>query len=683
MSIKNEYIERATTSLLQMHPEWDKEEVRRRVSSKVKEKLTNPSILMDNNVTHRSESIDILKLCHWIDQKKPVVSGNATFYMQPDVLRSPTSNMLLTQKRDRKKIKKGMFQYHPDSYEYQQSELAQMNLKVLMNAEYGGSGAKTAAFYTKYSPAATTLMAQSIITTMAAFFEGYIGNNHKFFHINECIDWMQTVCKKKQDVESWISVPTKQEVAERIKQHFIQFDLRDNHIIDRFIENCSDEDLVYLYYANNNHEFIRRHKKAVKAISFILSTLPVLEASEDNVPVEFQNKFDDVDAYNKWVAKEIFLDPYNIPECIKKEMIGLSEMVKKYCFVEYITPSSIIKLNNHKRNTVLLVDTDSNMLHADLFVKFVLDELFPGNTFSRSRLYADMICVNILAAIVDPCVKHLLDYYGRCHNMNDEARAELTMKNEFLFRTFFLMKKKRYGASIVLREGNINIPFKEEIKGIDFIKASVSKNISKKFTKIFCDYVLFAEHMDLHGMIRALKAFEKEIGENVKNGGTEYLKPFTFKTEEAYTSRVDPKTGERISFGWSRPEFRGALIWNALYPEQRIYNLDRVKLIKLAVNGPEDLSGVKTTHPEIYDGLMQHVFHSTNKNMIKNGLKEISLPSIVSTIPDWILPLIDYRTTVSDAMSSFKSVLNALHLELPAIKTPSGKANVISSLISI
>lgn len=172
---------------------------------------------MDNNVTHAKEDINVLKLCHWIDKKKPVVSGNATFYVQPDVLRSPTSDMLLTQKRDRKAIKKQMFQYRPDSFEYQQGDLSQGNLKVLMNAEYGGSGAKTAAFYTKYSPAATTLMAQSIITTMAAFFEGYIGDNQKFYHINECMDWIQTVCRKKEPVAKWISVPSRKETRTRIK----------------------------------------------------------------------------------------------------------------------------------------------------------------------------------------------------------------------------------------------------------------------------------------------------------------------------------------------------------------------------------------------------------------------------------------------------------------------------------
>jgi len=159
------------------------------------------------------------------------------------------------------------------------------------------------------------------------------------------------------------------------------------------------------------------------------------------------------------------------------------------------------------------------------------------------------------------------------------------------------------------------IPFKEEIKGIDFIKASVSKNIAKRFTKIFCDYILFAEQMDPHGMVRALKDFQKEIDRSVRNGETIYLKPFSFKTEEAYTKRLDEKTGQYISFGWCRPEFRGAVVWNELYPEQRIYNLDRVKLIKLIVNKPEDLEVIRESHKDIYEQLLIKVLLWANRRL--------------------------------------------------------------------
>ena len=70
------------------------------------------------------------------------------------------------------------------------------------------------------------------------------------------------------------------------------------------------------------------------------------------------------------MAHEMFLDPYNPPDNIKDYRDELINLCKDFIYVEYLTPDSIIKLNNHKRNTVLLVDTDSNIINADIFVSF-------------------------------------------------------------------------------------------------------------------------------------------------------------------------------------------------------------------------------------------------------------------------------------------------------------------------
>lgn len=520
LGIKKDYIEDSVNTIMRINPHLDRDEVERIVVRKVKEKMTNPTITMDNNVTGANEKIKLTDLCNWIDNKKPVVSGNATFYMQPEVLQSPTSNMLRTMKTGRKKVKHEMFKYKPQDDEYQQLDLEQMNLKVVMNAEYGASGAPSAAFYTKYSPAATTLMAQSIITTMAAFFEGYIGDNQKFFHINECFDWMNTILKKKKDLEvpKWVIRPNYQETFTRIRSHFIMYDMSDDYVLNNFLKNCTSDELCYIYYVNNMRTFIRSHPKVSNIIKNVLSGLPLYEASENEVPARFQDRFnkgnyeDPLTEYNKWIASEMFLNPYKVPDVVKDDMKELRALLNQFCFVEYLTPDSITKLNNHKRNTILLVDTDSNVINADIFVKFVLDELFPGETFSRTRLYNDMICVSMLANIIDGSVVDILDFYGRMHNMNKEARKELTMKNEFMFRVFFLMlKKKRYGASVALREGNIMVPFKLEIKGVDFIKAGVTDDVTKRFTKMLKENILFSDELRLHNLMKELKSFERNI----------------------------------------------------------------------------------------------------------------------------------------------------------------------------
>ena len=689
MGFKKDYVNECVETVMRINPNIDRDNVEKIVQRIIKERMLDPSIIMDNSVTGDNASITLTEMCNWIEKRNPVISGNGTFYMQPEELVSPTSYMLRSLKKGRKAVKKAMFNMRPGSDEYQMADLDQGNKKVIMNAEYGGSGAPTAAFYTKEGPAATTLMAQSIITTMAAFFEQFVGDNQKFFNINELYDWMNTVITKKNDkIPKWVIIPTAKDVLKRIVSKFDIFDIADYEILKMYIDNRSTDELCYLYYANNLNEFIMRHPNVAELIANILESLPVLEAVEKDIPKEYVDKFanedDPVLAYNKWVSLEMFLDPYSIPDCIKSYMDELRKWLTQFIYVEYITPDSIIKLNNHYRNTVLLVDTDSNIINSDLFVAFILNRMFPGREFNRPKLYNEMILVNVLASILDSCVASMLDYYGRTHNMTKDARAELTMKNEFMFRRFFLMeKKKRYAASIVLREGNIMIPFKLEIKGMDFIKAGVTDDVTKKFTKMLEDHILFSDTLELHELMKELKAFESEIFHDLKNGGTRFLKPQLFKAEDAYKKIVDANGKVIGSKAWSLPVFRGSMVWNELYPKQKIYSLDRVKIIKLITMKESDLDRIKLKYPKEYQMVLDKIYHSEKEEIRKSGLKVIAIPKTVKTIPNWLIDLIDYDIIVSDVISSFRSVLDALKLEEMSFKTPNGNASMTSCLISL
>lgn len=684
MGVKRDYLRAAVDTITKMHPEFKEDDVEKIVSRIIKERFVDPTITMDNNVTGENKTITLSGLCNWIDQRNPVVSGNATFYMQPAEMLSPTSNMLRSLKKGRKMVKKEMFKYKPGSDEYAALDLDQMNKKVIMNAEYGGSGAPTAAFYTKYSPAATTLMAQSIITTMAAFFESYVGDNQKFFNINECFDWMNKVCEKNEKIPNWVLRPTTKEVSDRICHHFYMLNPRDVPYIENYVKSCTPDQQVYLYYANNIKAFIRNHVNMKQLLVTVLSSLPNYQAAVGKLPDEFEGQFESPEKYNKWISNEMFLNPYSIPKCIESPMNEFIETLNKFVYVEYITPDSIVKLNNHKRNTVLLVDTDSNMINADIFVSFVINELFPGENFGRPKMYNEMILVNVLAASIDRCVIKMLDFYGRTHHMDEPSRAELTMKNEFMFRRFFLMKtKKRYAASIVLREGNIIIPFKPEIKGLDFIKAGVTEDVTKKFQKMLEDHILFSDELELHEMMKELKAFEDEIYHDLRSGGTRFLKPQMYKAEGAYKKIVDSEGRVVGSKAWSLPVFRGAAVWNELYPKQKINSLDRVKLIKLTCTGLSDLEPVKRKFPEEYNQIVAKIFMSNKRDIQSCGLRVIAIPTGMKQIPEWIIDLIDYDLIISDVISSFRSVLESLEIEETSYKTPNGSANITSCLISL
>lgn len=679
MGIKNDFIEANLNILSRLFPDKDEKVIRNIIESKYKEKIKDPTIILDNNVTGECREIKLTTLSNWVSNEKPIISGNATFYMKSSDLQSPTANMLHSLKVGRKAIKKKMFSYPPNSDEYRRLDLEQLNTKIIMNAEYGASGTPTAAFYTKYSPAATTQMAQSMVTSAAAFFESYLGDNQKFYSINEWFDWINAVLSKDLDVDGFIYIPSEIEVIQRMRSLFANYNLNYTKIIEKFIRSGKADELVKIYYANNLKEFIRRHDNIQVLISNILIKLPNLVAAESisEIPSDKINEYPDTKSWNDYISKEMFLDPYNIPEIIKDDMDKLSEMITKYCYVDYITPDSIVKLNNHKRNTVLLVDTDSNVVNANLFCEFILDEIFNGCTFNRPRLYNDMICVNIIASILSTGISKMLKLYCKLHNFDKKNWDEIVMKNEFLFRIFFIMnKKKRYTASIVLREGHIMIPFKSEIKGMDFIKAGVSDEVSSKFTQMLKTHILFADEPDIHGLMCSLKKFEKEIYLSIKDGGTGYFKTQVYKDANAY------KQTSSTDHAWQLQVFRAAAVWNELYPLEKIYSLDRIKILKLNVKSLSDIK-IISNYKDICDKIESKIFNSNNPEIIKAGLKVIAIPSNIKKIPEWIIPLIDIDVTISDVMSSFRSVIDALNIEVVNFNTPNNKANLISPLISI
>lgn len=674
MSVKERYIDYNFNIMKRLFPDKDHKKIKQLIESKYKEFIKDPSINLDNNVTGENRDITLTTLGNWVEFEKPIISGNATFYLQPSILKSPTSNMLHTMKANRSQIKKTMFGFDPKSQIYLRKDLEQQNLKVIMNAEYGGSGTPTAAFYSIYSPAATTLMAQSMITTAAAFFESFLGNNQKIYNINELFDWLLQIEKKTDPIDKWVKIPSREEVIYRLKSLFVQFDLLASDLIDQYVNSVSEQELVYIFYTNNINEFISRHPKAQDLIKNILIKLPNLEAVEtvDQIP---DPKFKTTKDYNDYMSKLMFLNPYDIPEIIKDDLNKLSNMIIKYCYVDYLTPDSIMKLNNHKRNTVLLVDTDSNVINANLFVTFVLDNLFPNENFGRSRLYNDMICINIIASILSTGIALILKHYCKLHNFDPSNWDEIKMKNEFMFRVFFIMlMKKRYAASIVLREGHMMVPFKLEIKGMDFIKASVSSEVTNRYTKILKDNILYSSKPNLHGLMQDSKEFEQEIYNSLKHGNTTFFKTQVFKDSKGYKNPND---------AWRLQVYRGVMIWNLLYPLNKIYSLDRVKIIKLTIKDQNDLKLIKDSDPDIYNLIINQIFSSPNPELQKAGLKVIAVPLSLKQLPSWITKFIDIQTTISNIVGSFGSVFKVLKIQSLGVNTPNDKAILYSPIIAI
>ena len=218
------------------------------------------------------------------------------------------------------------------------------------------------------------------------------------------------------------------------------------------------------------------------------------------------------------------------------------------------------------------------------------------------------------------------------------------------------------------------IPFKLEIKGMDFIKAAVSETVTKQFTNILRDNILFSEKPNLHGLMNDSKKFEKIIYQSILNGETEFFKTQVYKDAKGYKNADD---------AWRLQVYRGVAVWNELYPLNKIYSLDRVKIIKLKVKNQTDLNQIRSIDPQIYDDILTKIFNSLNPSLVKAGLEVIAVPLSLKKLPPWLIQLVDKEITISDIMSSFGSVFRVLQIETTRVNTVNNKAVLYTPIIAI
>ena len=165
---------------------FSEEEIESVLDDMIRENIQEVPVTLDNNYLNVRKETTLLGVFDWILVRKPIIAGNGTFYKNQDEAINPIAQMLDNFASSRKAFKKQMFKIEDtSSYEYQELDRSQLNEKINMNSWYGGSGAPSAAFYSKWSGPATTLSAQSVISTATAMFDAFLDDNQYFIEFDE------------------------------------------------------------------------------------------------------------------------------------------------------------------------------------------------------------------------------------------------------------------------------------------------------------------------------------------------------------------------------------------------------------------------------------------------------------------------------------------------------------------
>lgn len=477
------YIKQMTEVMKRTNPAWSEEDIKRVVKKMVEKQMVNPKVTLDNNYTGENKESTLLSVLDWSLDRKPLITGNGTFYKTQEESINPVANMLDGWGSERKALKKEMFrvgeEYGTDTYEYNDLDRKQDDKKRNMNSWYGGSGSPFAAFYSEWSGPATTLTAQSVISTAETFFEGFLADNYTFIDLNELMTWCKKVLAepfKDDDLERTKEI-TPVMVYDRLLGKIITEDVRYEKILGRYISHLSEEELIHLYYKNNLIAFIEDHPHIQDLFLWVFSHVENLEYVDEEdsrwilkIPESYRGDFSLKRAkdWNAHVNKTFFMDPNDPPKNLLKKLNELTDLIEKYVYVKYLSFDRIYRLRNFKRKVVTVIDTDSNFLSIDTLMDYILDNIVQEQRFGRSYMNNVFVGVNTFTYVITRVINNTLLYYGECSNIPEEYRSRFNIKNEFFNSLLIIASaKKRYISRQVLREGNRMNPPKVDIKGFD------------------------------------------------------------------------------------------------------------------------------------------------------------------------------------------------------------------------
>jgi hypothetical protein len=197
-------------------------------------------------------------------------------------------------------------------------------------------------------------------------------------------------------------------------------------------------------------------------------------------------------------------------------------------------------------------------------------------------------------------------------------------------------------------------PYKPDVKGFDFMKATTSQAAKDYFDVIVKNRILETDLPDVAGIVHDVREFEGILYDSIDKGETKYLPLGNAKELEAYKNP------------YSQQGVRGAMAWNLIYPDRAIQFPSKVSMLKLNIFTPEDALPLRDEYPEVYETIMTGIFGSYIKEVAEKGVQIISIPSGYD-IPMWCRPFIDRQTVVNNILGQFKGVLDTFGIQSPEI----------------
>lgn len=600
------------------------------LDKRIKERELKPHGIFENDYLDLNTDVSLIKMLNFINENDPIITGFGAMFRkhEQDGKVNMLAKMLEYLLSERKIAKKEMFLCEQGSPEFQELDRTQKVIKVVNNSIYGVMGESNSFLFNLTLAASITYTAVVIITHCVQSFESLFGNL-KFKKVSDLLDYVSNTANLDYtyfDTNIYVPLKKYDEVSKYLISKVEEVQDGDYEIVERILEKFGDSISTRIYYKNNLIEFLTNCEQSMELIGNIIAT-----------------DFEDIE------------DP---PEDVKHALDNLWSLVDDFVIYHQIDYDRYDHSMRCQRSNIILTDTDSCFINLSPIYKAVENAYdFEETTEMTSKIIN--VGIFILSKFVTGALKKLTD------NMNvpENKSSIINMKNEFLYERIMLTSnKKNYAGSIIKNENKILNPPKLDIKGLAVKKITVNRTVREFFTEIIKDDILASKEIDIALILNKFTILEERIRESLKKGEIDFTVPASVNAVDSY------KTPYQIN------GVRAMLTWNYLYPNDTILPPEKINTLKLKGEKIDDLVSIYNTKE--FDIIREKIFE--NENLKKYGLKVIALPKSVTSIPEWLIPLIDVDTIVADNLKNGMILLETLGIKVLTVTDVDYYSNIIS-----
>ena len=654
MTVLQKYINTMVDMYKKTHPQANIDDIRRLTVEFVMKQFRDIPCKMNNNVTHECIDTTINEVSDWIETRRPIISGNGTFFKQHSEYLSPAITFLESILRERKVVKNKMLDITPGSIEYTNLNTQQGNLKVVANSDYGGSGTQFSPFYSVYIPPATTGTAKNTTTTLICCLEFLFGNDDKWVKlkdVNELFDMIIIVLTDSEERNIINDTYSVDEVLKYLMSRVLTYTPDDVITVKKFLMTLDNYSLTKLMLAFNIRLVLSR---------YTTTDITILA----NYMIQHQLDLDHE------ITKESLLVSGFGATC-PPELSDVFKRVKKVltdncCYPFILNDAETRASEITGRKIVCVTDTDSLMVH---FSHCIDDFQVHTNDFRASCLMATAIGLRLFADD-DGIISKEVEFIANGCNIKDKYYSKkFVFKNEFGFLAMALFAKKMYASSCFVQEGKPRNIHKIAISGMSFKKRDSAEFLEPVMTKLYDTDILTVSKIRVETILNKYYDLRSMLEANLETDVTLYQVQGLKEVGAYDASKV------------LNEAMRGALIWNVMNPEEEMQPMDRVTVIKLSwdkmMNNQQD--------PRVCQLIKYNKILYAEQSALSKGAEDrngptidnenmtrdpvICIPESYKEIPDYIRICIDKEGMIDKLLSPFKQMLGLFDVYMADTKS--------------